>query len=205
MMIINVLLHLTAWGRLSKIATNTANDPGQPDTVHVGGIGLCVIMKDNYKQELTDRFVELIEHLNRQMHNGRLDEWDALDMTIPQVKTLVLLERRGPLRMGGIARYLGTTLSATTPIVDRLVEKGLVERLSDPSDRRVVICELTAPGREATQGFWRIGRERILMAADNLEVEQLETALRGLEVLRRAEEGVQRTLASMQSNGSIRD
>ena len=147
-------------------------------------------MEDNYKQELTDRFVKVVEHLNRLMHSGRLDEWQGLDMTIPQIKTLVLLENMEPVRMSVISNYLGSTLSATTSIVDRLVQKELVNRVSDPNDRRVVMCELTAPGQEATERFWRIGRERAQRMADRLTVEQLEAVVHALDLIRQTGEKV---------------
>ena len=120
-------------------------------------------------------------------------------MTIPQIKTLVLLERVGPLRMGNIAIYLGRALSATTTVMDRLVEKGLVDRVSDPNDRRVVICQLTEAGEQAIKRFWQIGRERLDLLADLLDEEQLETVVEGLELIRWAEDEIQRTYASMQS------
>ena len=128
--------------------------------------------------------MELAEHLNRQMHTGRLDEWEAMDMTIPQIKTLVLLKRTGPLRMGNISVYLGRALSATTTVVDRLVDKGLVDRVSDTSDRRVVICELTGSGRQAVEAFWRVGRERLQSVADRMEGEDLEIVVRAFQLLR---------------------
>lgn len=156
-------------------------------------------MQDERRQELTDRFRELAEYLNRQLHTGRLDEWEGLDMTIPQIKTLVLLERVGPLRMGNIAIYLGRALSATTTVMDRLVEKGLVDRVSDPNDRRVVICKLTDSGELAIKRFWQIGRERLDLLADLLDEEQLGTVVKGLELIRWAEDEIQRTYASMQS------
>ena len=150
-------------------------------------------MQDNRRQELTDRFVTVVEQLNRLMHSGRLDEWQGLDMTIPQIKTLVMLGYMGPLRMGVIASYLGSALSATTSIVNRLVQKELVKRVSDPNDRRVVICELTAQGREAVERFWRIGRERAETMADLLEVEQLEAVVQSLELIRQTGEEIWRT------------
>ena len=156
-------------------------------------------MGDDRRQELTDRFREAAEYLNRQLHTGRLDEWEGLDMTIPQIKTLVLLERVGPLRMGNIAIYLGRALSATTTVVDRLVEKELVDRVSDPNDRRVVICKLTDTGEQAIQRFWRIGRERLDLLADLLDEEQLEKVVEGLELIRWGEHEIQKTYASMQS------
>ena len=156
-------------------------------------------MQDDRRQELTDRFTESAEYLNRQLHTGRLDEWEGLDMTIPQIRTLVLLERMGPLRMGNIAIYLGRALSATTTVMDRLVEKGLVDRVSDPSDRRVVICQLSESGEQAVELFWRIGRERLQIVADLLDEEQLETVVQGFELIRWAEEEIQRTITSMQT------
>ena len=156
-------------------------------------------MQDDRRQELTDRFTESAEYLNRQLHTGRLDEWEGLDMTIPQIRTLVLLERMGPLRMGNIAIYLGRALSATTTVMDRLVEKGLVDRVSDPSDRRVVICQLSESGEQAVELFWRIGRERLQIVADLLDEEQLETVVQGLEYVRWAEDEIQKTITSMQT------
>ena len=156
-------------------------------------------MQDDRRQELTDRFAESAEYLNRQLHTGRLDEWQGLDMTIPQIRTLVLLERMGPLRMGNIAIYLGRALSATTTVMDRLVEKGLVDRVADPSDRRVVICQLSESGEQAITRFWRIGRERLQIVADLLDEEQLETVVQGFELIRWAEGEIQRTTTSMQT------
>ncbi|MDE0632399.1 MAG: MarR family transcriptional regulator [Caldilineaceae bacterium] len=156
-------------------------------------------MGEDRREELTDRFRELAEYLNRQLHTARLDEWEDLGMTIPQIKTLVLLGPLGPLRMGNIAACLGRALSATTTIVDRLVEKGLVDRISDPNDRRVVICKLTDAGEETLKRFWRIGRERLDPAANLLDEEQLEIVVKGLELIHWAEDELQRTQASMQS------
>ena len=150
---------------------------------------------------MTDRFVELVEHLNQQMHCRPMDEWEGLDLTIPQIKTLALLQHQGPLRMGSISNYLGSALSASTNIVDRLVDKGLVERAPDPDDRRVVNCQLTDQGRESMERFWRIGRMRILEVVERLEVEQLETVVRGFELLCRAVEDTRETPDSTQPAG----
>ncbi len=158
-------------------------------------------MQEIFRQELTDRFVELVEQINQQMHCRPLDEWEGLDLTIPQIKTLALLQHQGPLRMGSISNYLGTALSASTNIVDRLVDKELVERGPDPDDRRVVLCQLTGQGRESMEQFWRIGRMRILEVVERLEVEQLETVVQGFELLCRALESSQETTGSTQTAG----
>lgn len=156
-------------------------------------------MEDSRRQELTERFVTVAEYLNRQIHLNRLDEWETLDMTIPQLKTLVLLERMGALRMGSISTYLGRALSATTTVVDRLVEKKLVDRSSDPDDRRVVLCHLTDVGRDTINRFWRVGTDRLKTVADIMEPDQLEAVVQGLELIRSAEQELLEALESTQS------
>jgi DNA-binding MarR family transcriptional regulator len=145
-------------------------------------------MQQTFKQQLTEQFVNLVERLNQRMHCGPPDEWEGLDLTIPQFKALALLQSRGPQRMGGLSASLGTTLSATTSTVDRLVDKGMVERLPDPEDRRVVICRLTPQGREAYEKFWRIGRMHLEELARRLDDSELETVVQAMELLCRAAE-----------------
>ena len=152
-------------------------------------------MVDEKRQELEAKFFQVAEQLNRQIHSGQTDEWEGMDMTIPQIRTLVLLERLGPVRM----TYIGRALSATTTVVDRLVEKELVDRVTDTNDRRLVMCELTDSGRQSLERFWRIGRDRLQMVADLLDDEELERAVDGLELVSNAGGEILRTLAAMQS------
>lgn len=145
-------------------------------------------MAEDARQDLGDRFVAAVEYLNRQMHGTRLDQWQQFDMTIPQVKTLLLLADVGTARMGGIARHLGTSLSATTAIVDRLVDRGFVGRGSDPTDRRVVTCELTRDGTAAVEQFWRVDQNWLEPVVDRLGEAELEAGVRILESIRAADE-----------------
>jgi DNA-binding MarR family transcriptional regulator len=63
----------------------------------------------------------------------------------PVAMTLKLIDE--PTPMGRIADVLCCDGSTVTWIVDRLEERGLVERRSDPSDRRVRLVALTQEGR----------------------------------------------------------
>jgi DNA-binding MarR family transcriptional regulator len=53
------------------------------------------------------------------------------------------------LRMADVSRSLLLSKSGATRLIDRLAERGLVERAACPSDRRVVYASLTSGGREA--------------------------------------------------------
>lgn len=145
-------------------------------------------MHQTFKQHLTEQLVNLVERLNQRIHCRPLDDWEGLDLTIPQFKVLALLQYQGPQRMGSLSASLGTTLSATTSTVDRLVDKGMVERLPAPEDRRVVICRLTFQGREAYEKFWRIGRMQLEDLARRLDDDELATVVQAMDLLCRAAE-----------------
>ena len=63
----------------------------------------------------------------------------------PVALTLKLIDE--PIPMGRIAEVLRMDGSTVTWIVDRLEERGLVERRGDPGDRRVRLIALTPEGR----------------------------------------------------------
>ena len=54
---------------------------------------------------------------------------------------------RKQMTMGDLSKALSVPFSKATRIVNGLVERGYVERLSDPGDRRVVLVTLTDAGK----------------------------------------------------------
>ena len=158
-------------------------------------------MKDNEKEDLVKRFIASADYLLRQLHIVGLSEWQQMDLTISQVKALLTLEDKGRLRMGNLAEALGIAVSAATTVVDRLVERGLVGRLSDPTDRRVVICELTDHGREVASKFWRASPERVWTTFDLMTSDQVGELVALLEALCQAEHSAQQSVGATQPDG----
>ena len=138
------------------------------------------------RDRLVEMLVELMERMSFQMRPRSPAEWSDLELTMPQARTMFLLHRQGPTRMGGLSEYLGRGLPSVTSMVDRLVRKGLVERVEDLSDRRVVACRLTAEGKDAVERFWQVSRVRRQALADALTLEELESAVPALEALTNA-------------------
>src|SRR5512135_715204 len=54
---------------------------------------------------------------------------------------LDLLEHRGQMSAGELARASGLTSGAITGVIDRLERAGMAQRVADPADRRRVLIE----------------------------------------------------------------
>ena len=98
--------------------------------------------------------------------------------------------------MGTIASYLETSLSSATSLIDRMVEKGLVQRASDPSDRRVVECALAEKGQVILEKCWQISRRSITEMADHLDEDELELVVHAMKHLHRASLKVREEMTS---------
>ena len=67
---------------------------------------------------------------------------------LSHVQVLSLLGETGALSVSEISRKVCIVKPNITPLVDRLVEEGLVDRVRDTEDRRVVNIVLLDAGRE---------------------------------------------------------
>ena len=110
-------------------------------------------------------------------------EWLASDMTVAQLRVLLLLHTEGQSRMSSIAGNLGIAVSTATGIIDNLVKKKLVKRSADIEDRRVVICALSPHGQEIINRMWAQGQLQMEKLLRGLSPEQLEKAKEVAEFL----------------------
>ena len=74
---------------------------------------------------------------------------------------MLLSQDEEPLTMGRLSSELDVPLSTTTRIVDGLVQAGMVERVTDPSDRRVVRVGMSKNGRELYEAGIAYNKQRI--------------------------------------------
>lgn len=81
----------------------------------------------------------------------RIVRMDALtrEQSMPLSHILILISlRREELSIGALSDRLGIAKPNITPLVDSLCSNGLVERVRDGADRRVVNVRLTEDGLE---------------------------------------------------------
>jgi DNA-binding MarR family transcriptional regulator len=76
-----------------------------------------------------------------------LSTFGDLDLSLPQVATLLLLDEEGELTIKQVTDILSRSVSATSRLLDQLVERGMVSRREDEHDRRVKRVAITEKGR----------------------------------------------------------
>ena len=76
-------------------------------------------------------------------------------MPLSHVQVLVMLDHRGSLSITEISRSFGIAKPNITPLVDRLIEEGLVMRERNSADRRVVNVVICEKGRERLAAIYR--------------------------------------------------
>jgi DNA-binding MarR family transcriptional regulator len=90
----------------------------------------------------------------------------------------------GPKTAGQLSKATGLRPAATTALIDRLVAKGLVERVHDDTDRRQVLVQMTEHGQARTwQLYGPLATEGQQLLA-SLRTSDLELMLRQLESMR---------------------
>lgn len=109
---------------------------------------------------------------------------DGLSLTA--AATLTTLERSGPGRLTALAAYEGVTQPAMTQLVDRLQGMGLLERMPDRTDGRVVQVRITDEGRALLARRRAVRAERVAELLARLspgEQALLTAALPAMEAL----------------------
>jgi DNA-binding MarR family transcriptional regulator len=90
----------------------------------------------------------------------------AEEITLPQLRILVMVASRRSLNLDAVARGLGVHPSNATRACDKLVRAGLLNRHDDPADRRNVVLELSEGGRDLVDrmmSFRRAAIEKLLV------------------------------------------
>jgi|SRR5580658_2835484 DNA-binding MarR family transcriptional regulator len=83
------------------------------------------------------------------------------DLSLTAVATLGSLDRAGAQRITTLAAAHGVSQPSMTQLAQRLEQRGLVSRSSDPADGRVALVKLTDLGRQALAERRRRNAERI--------------------------------------------
>jgi DNA-binding MarR family transcriptional regulator len=87
------------------------------------------------------------------------------DLTPRMLAVVQHLAAAGPLTVGELATHLRLSKATATELVNRVEERGLIDRLRDDRDRRRVFVWLTDKGREQAAAHGRVLSDDTLRVA----------------------------------------
>lgn len=121
------------------------------------------------------------------MLHARFHEFDAtaelvVGISEAQRQLLECLSQRGRLNNGRLCSLLGRAQSSISELVDRLAQRGWVQRLSE-ADRRKSSYAITDEGRQALSNYRFVQRQALLERLASLNPTDQTALLRHLGVL----------------------
>lgn len=116
----------------------------------------------------------------------RVPELDALPLA--QLRLLWAVHALTEGTMTDFSERLGVSQSTVTQLADRLERRSLIERHTDPGDRRVVRLRTSAPGRELLERAETQRNELHSAVWEALSPTEQQSVLLGLEILATAAE-----------------
>lgn len=116
---------------------------------------------------------------------GRMREGRPAGMSVAQFRTLLYLRRNPGSGLSEIADHLGTSVPAASELVSRLVRQDLVDRETDPVERRRIRLTLSATGMGQLEQAQRAAMAWLRGLVEELEPQRQRAIVDALADLRR--------------------
>jgi DNA-binding MarR family transcriptional regulator len=107
-------------------------------------------------------------------------------ISMSQLHVMNLLERHGEMPMSRLADMIDVSVSNATGLVDRIEERGFLERDRVATDRRVVLVRISAAGRAVLDEVEALREEVLRSVLDRMTDTQLTRVAAALSDMRQA-------------------
>lgn len=124
------------------------------------------------REELISQLTELLHRFSRKVKQ----EMNQLDQELTMSDFLVLkyIREKGTINVSDIAKHLQVSLSHVTNISDRLIAKGLIDRVRSVEDRRVVVLTLLPEGERIALEIQKRRKEYLEQLLEKVSDEELK-------------------------------
>ena len=123
------------------------------------------------------------------MHSIKVQDyrpWVQLELTKEQLRVIFLLYHKEQSSPGEIALAFGVPKANVTSVINRLVNKGLISRHENPSDRRRYLLSLTDEGKNHVVRLREIKIATITRILERMPDDALDSLVEGLGELTKA-------------------
>jgi DNA-binding MarR family transcriptional regulator len=137
---------------------------------------------------LDDPYAPIIADFRAAMNQVKCASSERLvrmGVSMAQLHILYTLQRSGEMPMSRLADVLQVSLSNATGLIDRIEERGFVERTRVPEDRRIVMIQVTDAGRRMLEEVDAISSELLRSVFGRIGRSQVAAVGRAIGELRR--------------------
>lgn len=127
--------------------------------------------------------MDLVPHLYRQLFQS-VQRPEVSSLPATQLRALFILTKNGTQSMSALAEALSIPRQQLTKVVHALVEKRLVRRKTNPSNRRMIMIEVSAKGEKLMRAILESNVEQCLSNFQSLTPEQMHTLQEAMEIVR---------------------
>jgi DNA-binding MarR family transcriptional regulator len=114
---------------------------------------------------------------------------EDVELSLPQSLMLLELNQAGTISMKELSQRLQMNQGVATRMVDRLLEKDMVERKRDKVDRRVVLVWTSVKGKRIAEEMERVNKTKIMELFQAVPIKEREDFLKFLQGMERQFEG----------------
>lgn len=125
----------------------------------------------------------LLTNMFRNLKENHVKDASEVNLSMPQFVCLFVISKLGKFKMSELASHLALSYASATNLINRLVESELVHRYDDPTDRRLVMVELTPKGKELSDFIRDKHRKIFYKNCSKLSDDQIGTLMEGLKLL----------------------
>lgn len=104
-------------------------------------------MDEKNLTKVSEQFFGLVMQLHKKILKPE-EFMKAFPIPPSHAKVIFYLTQKGPSPVSAIGKELCISKSNMTPIIDKLLEDGYVNRYEDPKDRRILRIEVTEKAKE---------------------------------------------------------
>ena len=127
-----------------------------------------------------DQIVRLIPRIYRSLGCPIIEAAGQQQISMTQYAAMAFLWRNPGVTLSEVARELNVSLGSTSDLVDRLVEMGLVQRETNPDNRRQVQLSLTDTANARIRDMKQERRRQFDLVQAELNNEQWAGFMRGM-------------------------
>jgi DNA-binding MarR family transcriptional regulator len=138
--------------------------------------------------ELIEHIIEEAQPLFQAQRRVIAKVWQDRSVSKLNLHVLILLDANGPQSMSQLATLADVALPNLSGIIERMVERGLVKRAGDETDRRVVVIHSTAKGRSYVEQLESVRREGLREILRDLDASELQVCLKAMQLMGREAE-----------------